>query len=71
MQAKKFIVTILVFLVGNYFSKNIKFSLSKVLCTEQPPIGVPRKSSSKNMQQIYRSTPIHKSNFNKAAEQLY
>ena len=34
MQAKKFVVTLVVFLVGNCFSKNVKFSPSKVLCTE-------------------------------------
>ena len=29
MQAKKFIVALVVFLVGNYFSKNVKFSYSQ------------------------------------------
>ena len=29
MQAKQFIVTFVAFLVGNYFSKNVKFSRSQ------------------------------------------
>ena len=34
---------------------------------KQPPRGVPRKSYSENMQQIYRRTPMPKCNFNKVA----
>ena len=29
MQAKKFIMTLVAFLVGNHFSKNVKFCLSQ------------------------------------------
>ena len=38
---------------------------------KQPPRGVPRKSFSKNIQQIYRKTPMPKCDFNKVAKQLY
>ena len=38
---------------------------------KQPPRGVPRKSCSENMLQIYRRTPISKYDFNKVAKQLY
>ena len=38
---------------------------------KQPPRGVPRKRCSKNMQQIYRRTPMPKYDFNKVAKQLY
>ena len=33
---------------------------------KQPPRGVPRKSCSENMQQIYRRTPMPKCDFNAA-----
>ena len=33
--------------------------------------GVPRKSCSESMQQIYRRTPVPKCDFNKVAKQLY
>ena len=38
---------------------------------KQPLRGVPRKRCSENMQQIYRRTPMPKSDFNKVALQLY
>ena len=38
---------------------------------KQPSRGVVRKRCSANIQQIYRGTPMPKSNFNKAAKQLY
>ena len=38
---------------------------------KQPPRGVLRKRCSENMQQIYRRTPMPKSDFNKVAKQLY
>ena len=34
------------------------FLASKLTCQKQPPIGVPRKKCSENMQQIYRRTPM-------------
>ena len=34
---------------------------------EQPPRGVPRKKCSKNMQQIYRETPMPKCDLNKVS----
>ena len=37
---------------------------------KQPPRGVPRKSCSENMQQIYRRTPMPKCDFNKVVLQL-
>ena len=36
-----------------------------------PPRGVLRRRCSKNMQQIYRRTPMPECDFNKAANQLY
>ena len=45
-----------------------------LLCNEnqrQPSRGVLRKSSSENMHQIYRRTPMPKRDFNKVAKQLY
>ena len=39
------------------------------LLQEQPPRGVLRKRCSKNMQQIYRRTPMLKCDFNKVAKQ--
>ena len=47
------------------------FLASKLTCQKQPPIGVPRKKCSENMQQIYRRTPMPKCDFNKVALQLY
>ena len=38
---------------------------------KQPTRGVLKKRCYENMQQIYRRTPMPKSNFNKAAKQLY
>ena len=38
---------------------------------KQPPRGVHRKRCSRNMQKIYRRTPMPKCNFNKVAKQLY
>ena len=35
-----------------------------------PPRGVPRKTCSENMQQIYRRTPMSKCDFNKVATLL-
>ena len=40
----------------------------KMKSWKQPPRGVPRKSCSENMQQIYRKTPMPKYNFNKIAK---
>ena len=37
---------------------------------KQPPRGVPRKRSSKNMLQIYRRTPMPKCDFNKVATEI-
>ena len=59
--------------------KNCKLSLScsslmeKVFLNEQkqPPIGVLKKKCSENTQQIYRRTPMPKSDFNKVAKQIY
>ena len=41
--------------------------IDNILIQKQPPIGVPRKRCSENMQQIYRRTPLPKCNFNKVA----
>ena len=38
---------------------------------KQPTRGVLKKRCYENMQQIYRRTPMPKSDFNKAAKQLY
>ena len=38
---------------------------------KQPSKGVFRKRGSKNLQQIYRRTPMPKYDFNKLAKQLY
>ena len=38
---------------------------------KQPSRGVPRNRCSENMQQIYKSTPMPKCDFNKVAKQLY
>ena len=37
---------------------------------KEPTRGVPRKRYSENMQQIYRRSPMPKSNFSKVAKQL-
>ena len=60
----------------NYFNDAISFKNNQHYNTphkirKQPPIDVPRKRCSENMQQIYRRTPMPKCNFNKVALQLY
>ena len=47
------------------------FKIASDCHQKQPPRGVPRKRCSENMQQIYRRTPMPKSDFNKVALQLY
>ena len=49
--------------------KKIKLFLPNV--QKQPTRGVLKKRCYENMQQIYRRTPMPKSDFNKAAKQLY
>ena len=50
---------------------NEKIELVKHKVHKQLPIGVPKKTRSENMQQIYRKTQMSKSDFNKVALQLY
>ena len=45
--------------------------LESFIGQKQPPRGVLRKRCSKNMQQIYRRTPMPKCDFSKVAKQLY
>ena len=46
------------------------FQPSKTKFQKQPPRGVLSKRCSKNMQQIYRRTPMAKCDFNKVTKQL-
>ena len=51
---------------------SLSFSFnSNLQILKQPSRGVPRKRCSKNMQDIYRRTPMPKCDFNKVAKQLY
>ena len=50
---------------------NLYFPYSRWVSEFTEAVGVLRKRCSKNMQQIYRRTPMLKSNFNKVALQLY
>ena len=61
-----------------FFGSDIPFTCNSQLSDckdcifqEQPPRGLPRKSCSKNMQQIYRRTPMPKCDFNKVAKRRY
>ena len=56
-----------------WFLKLRKSNISRVNCIvqKQPSRGVLRRRCSKNMHQIYRRTPMPKSDFNKVALQLY
>ena len=47
----------------------MKSEITETKLKKQPPRGVLKKRSSKNMQQIYRRTPIPKCDFNKVAKQ--
>ena len=47
-------------------SSHLEYLMNK----KQPTRGVPEKSCSENMQQIYKRTPMPRCNFNKAALQL-
>ena len=51
--------------------KRLTEILVSLRTTEAAVQGVLRKRCSKNMQQIYRRTPIPKCDFNKVAKQLY
>ena len=44
----------------------MKSEITETKLKKQPPRGALKKRSSKNMQQIYRRTPIPKCDFNKA-----
>ena len=64
--------------VKNYTKKCVLDTSHKPFCIHsindiqsQPPRGVLNKSSSENMQQIYRRTPMPKCEFNKITKQLY
>ena len=50
-----------------WFNSNLNLMIPR----SSPPRGVLRKRCSKNMQQIYRRTPMAKRDFNKVALQLY
>ena len=52
-------------------SKCVKFMSILLVLQKQSPSGVPRKTCSENIQQIYRRTPMPKCDFNKLAKQLY
>ena len=58
--------------ISNCWKKEIEY-ISRVNCIvqKQPSRGVLRKRCSKNMHQIYRRTPMPKSDFNKVALQFY
>ena len=47
------------------------YNRPKMYIKKQPSIGVLIKSCSKNIQQIYRTTPMPKCDFNKVAKQLF
>ena len=55
--------------MNNYFWNTTVFIVKQE--DEQPSRGVFSKTCSENMQQIYRRTPIPKSDFNKIALQIY
>ena len=62
------------FLIQDFSNIRITRTLFSINCNickyqKQPPRGVPRKSCSEIMQQIYRRTPMPKCNFNKVAKQ--
>ena len=57
--------------LSNYISVTYGCSFFYMKCQKQPPTDVPRKKCSKNMQQIYRRTPMPKCDFNKVAKQVY
>ena len=65
-KAKLFLISVIVFDSLSMWKVERRKDVQK-----QPPIGAPRKRCSKNMQQIYRKTPMPRCNFNKVLKQFY
>ena len=65
-KAKLFLISVIVFDSLSMWKVERRKDVQK-----QPPIGAPRKRCSKNLQQIYRKTPMPRCNFNKVLKQFY